>query len=186
MIIAAIFSSTLFGQTQKLSFDQIGLSLELPESFKLLPKQENDQKLQRGADAIEKENDIVVDMSELITLFAAAKDKFSYVTATIEKFDEKANGPYATANKKVKDLIYLTFEGQIKNAKLDSSSSMIILDGTSFERYEVSIGLSGNKTLKAILISRLYKGYDLGISYAYIDEKTKSEMDALISSICLK
>jgi hypothetical protein len=187
LIVLIFFSLPGFSQeSQKLSFNQIGLTVELPADFQIISKHETDKKLQRGINAVAEETNITIDLSNLIMLFSASKNQFSYVSATIEKFDEKTDGPYSEANNMVKEIMYTTLKGKIQDKPIDTISSVIEIDGVSFDKFEVSIILEPNFVLRSILISKLYKGYDLGISYVYVDEKTKEQMDKMLAGMKLK
>jgi hypothetical protein len=65
------------------------------------------------------------------------------------------------------------------DAKLDSSSTKITIDGLEFDKFSVLIKVK-DLTLTVVLIGKLYKGYDFGISYLYMDEQTRDQIEASI------
>jgi hypothetical protein len=186
LTVLILHSFLCFSQPQKLFFRQIGLFLELPAEFKIINRQENDQETQMGLNIIEEETNIPLDIQDLTTLFAASKDPFSYVSATITKFDSTDTVPYSETNQKVKDVIYSIFTNKITARKIDSATSTIIIDSMLFEKFDIIIELDSNVYVNAILISRLHKGYNLGISLVYVNEKTKQQMDSIVESIRFK
>ena len=67
------------------------------------------------------------------------------------------------------------------NAKLDTSSRKINIDGLEFDKFNISIKID-ELPLTVVMIFKLYKGYDFGISYLYMDEETQKQIEASISS----
>jgi hypothetical protein len=184
ILILGFYSlQTLAQTTQKFTFKQIGLSLELPADFKLESVHESNQNARAGIDILTEENKIPVDFSQLTTLFSAKKDEYSYIGATIVKLDTIEDDSYDEAHQQLRELLFLTFKRKIEHNKIDSSTTEIIIDGVKFEKFNVNIELKPNTFLYTTLISGLYKGFELGISFVYVDEKTKEQFDELIKSI---
>lgn len=165
--------------TTRYTFKEIGWTFTLPADFKELDSMANNKNIERGKKAFEESNDIVADLSELKTLFSATKGTFQYISATLTPFDPKKDGDYLDANKVVKGITYNTLRDQMPGAEVDSTTKKITIDGLEFDKFSVSIKMK-ELSLTLVLISKLYKGYDFGISYLYIDEETREQLEACI------
>lgn len=166
--------------TRRYTFKEIGWTITLPEEFTELDAAANNKNIERGKKAFEESNDLVADVSELKTLFSATKNTHQYISATLTPFDPKKDGDYLKVNKEVRDITYHTFRVQTPDAELDSFSKKITIDGLEFEKFSINIKIK-ELNLTLVLISKLYKGYDFGISYLYLDEKTKEQIEASIN-----
>jgi len=170
-------------QTDKIYFfKEIGWTITLPSDFKALDSIENAKKNERGLKAIEESNEIKADITELKTLIAASKDTYNYFNSTITPFDPKVDGPYDSTNKIVKDMVYKTFLDNMPNAKIDSVTTEETIDGLFFDKFHVTITIKENFILNMFLLSKYYKGYDFGISYLYLDVKTKEQIETMLKN----
>lgn len=167
--------------TKRYTFKEIGWTITLPDDFTELDSAANNKNIERGKKAFEESNDLITDISELKTLFSATKNKYQYISATLTPFDPKKDGDYLKVNKDIKDITYNTFRVQSPDAVLDTFSKKMIIDGLEFEKFSITIKIK-DLTLTLVLVSKLYKGYDFGISYLYIDDKTRQQIEASINS----
>ena len=166
--------------TKRYTFKEIGWTITLPDEFTVMDKAESRKKVEQGKKLIEESNDIVADISALRTLFTATKNTYQYFSSTIEPFDSKKDGDYKLTSQKVKDITFITFKEKMGDAKLDSVSERATIDGLVFDKYIITVKLK-DLTMTMVLMSKLYKGYDFGISYLYLDEKTKEQIEASIN-----
>ncbi len=166
--------------TRRYTFKEIGWTITLPDEFKELDSAANNKNIERGKKAFEESNDLITDISELKTLFSATKNTYQYISATLTPFDPKKDGDYLKVNKDIKDITYNTFRVQSPDAVLDTFSKKMIIDGLEFEKFSITIKIK-DLTLTLVLVSKLYKGYDFGISYLYIDDKTRQQIEASIN-----
>lgn len=167
--------------TKRYTFNQIGWTITIPDGFIEVDSAKNRRNMERGLKAIEESSNVTADISEVITLFSATKNTLQYFTATLTPFDPEKDGDYAIANKDVKEITFNTFRDQMPNAKLDTSSRKINIDGLEFDKFNISIKID-ELPLTVVMIFKLYKGYDFGISYLYMDEETQKQIEASISS----
>ena len=165
--------------TKRYTFKEIGWTITIPDEFTEMDQTESRKKVEQGKKLIEESNDIVADISALRTLFTATKNTFQYFSSTLEPFDSKKDGDYETASKKIKDLTFNTFEDKMPDAQLDSATESLTIDGLVFDKYIITVKLK-DLTMTMVLMSKLYKGYDFGISYLYLDEKTREQIEAAI------
>lgn len=165
--------------TKRYTFKEIGWTITIPDEFTEMDQTESRKKVEQGKKLIEESNDIVADISALRTLFTATKNTFQYFSSTLEPFDSKKDGDYETASKKVKDLTFNTFEDKMPDAQLDSATERLTIDGLVFDKFIITVKIK-DLTMTMVLIGKLYKGYDFGISYLYLDEKTREQIEAAI------
>ena len=114
-------------------------------------------------------------------LFLQQKNKFNYFNATITPFDQKKDGSWKEANQGLKDMIYKGMVESMKNAKLDSTSSIAFIDGIQFDKFHIAVVLNNDLRFNMYLLSRLYRGYDFGISYLSLDDKTLKDVESTLN-----
>ena len=170
-------------QNQKnYSFKQIGWTIELPADFLVIDSVENTTRMERGVKAMEDANNIKADITETITLIGATKNKYNYFNATIEPFHSKGNISWQSSNQQLKELLYNTFAEKMKDGIVDTASSKQIIDGISFDKFRVTVTVNDKVLFNSFLLTKLYKGYDLGISYLYLDERTKEQIELMLQN----
>lgn len=180
--IIVFCSTVLVGQEsgRMFSFKVVGWNLVLSDKFELVSAEENAIRMERGAKAIEDMNDIKVDASTTRTLISATKETYNYFNATITPFDTATDGSYETANQSVKDLVYKTMAAKMPNEQIDSSSANHIIDGLLFNKFTIYV-----KTEKVsfgmVLLTKLYRGFDFGISYVYLNDETRKEIEEMLA-----
>jgi hypothetical protein len=168
-------------QNQRIyTFKQIGWTIELPSDFEVMDSIQNIARMERGVKAIEDANEITADLSETTTLIGATKNKYNYFNATIEPFDSKQNISWQSSNQKLKEILYTTFAEKIKDAIVDTASGKETIDGISFDKFRITITINDKVLFNSFLLSKLYKGYDFGISYLYLDERTKEQIEMML------
>lgn len=163
-------------------FKEIGWTITLPSDFKTLDSIEDAERNERGLKAIEESNEIKADITELKTLIAASKNVYNYFNSTITPFDPKKDGDYDSSSKTVKDMVYKTFLDKMPTAKIDSVTTSEVIDGLLFDKFHVTIIIKENFIMNMFLLSKYYKGYDFGISYLYLDEKTKEQIETMLKT----
>jgi hypothetical protein len=179
-LFAFFFFYTSFSQDRKLSFKEIGWTITIPKSFKLTDSAEIAARNSKGLKAMEDATDIKGDLSTLVTLFAASKDH-NILSSTIEPLGTITETQYAAQLKLVKEVVYKTFAKKATAAKIDSFSSIMTIDGLTFNKFRVTVSMKGKPTFNFIMLAKNYKDYDFGITYLYMDEKTKKEIEAALN-----
>lgn len=163
------------------NFKEVGWTFTLPADFKTIDSARNAAMNEKGKKAMEDANNTTMDVSSTKTLITAMKGS-NYFSSTLTPFDPKKDGDYATANLQVKDMLYKTFSGKMPDANLDSSSSSVVLDGLQFDKFHIGITMNHKTVFQMFLLSRLYRGYDFGISYLYVDDVSKAEIESVLAS----
>lgn len=169
-------------QGRHFTFKEVGWTITLPPDFDIIDSAGNETMNSKGKKAMEESNDIKIDISEMKTLISALKNKYNYFNATITPYDVKKEGDYGEAGRAVKNMLYKTFADKMPDAKIDSSSSTTFIDGLSFDKFRIVLKVDDKLLFNMILLSKLYKKFDFGISYLYLDESTKLEMENILST----
>jgi hypothetical protein len=167
-------------------FKQVGCAVALPAAFKILDSAAEAVINEKGKQVLESAMDGEVDLSSTITLFSATLDMYNYFNATLTPFDPDADGDWNENNGLVKKAVMEAFAQNMKDAKLDSSSSKTTIDGLSFDKFKVTASVAGKTLFTTVILSKLYKGYDFGISYLYMDEKTEKMILDILSGSTFK
>ena len=162
-------------------FSEIGLTMYIPSDFNVIDAAKNEAINQHGQKLMEDANHMKVDVSETKTLIAARKSEKDYFNVTITPFDPKKDGSIDESNANVNRILFKTFHDKLPDAKIDTASGVKIVGGKSFSEFRLKI-LIRNTTMYMYLLSKLYKGYDLGISYLYTDEPTKKQIASTLDS----
>lgn len=186
IVLILLVLITVQGQAQTgdtlIRIKQLGWSLRLPRTFVLVSDQENQELTDKGKSAIEKSTDVQVDMSGLVTLLSASQGEFNYISATIQAFDPKEDGDYLEVNEGVKAMLYKTLADQMPGGKVDTSSTRQVIDGLEFSRFNADISVDNKKILTMVMLFKLYKGYDFGITYVYIDDKARAIIENMLAN----
>jgi hypothetical protein len=183
LLLVLFLVKTSYGQEteKKYSFREIGWTIILPEGFKTADSIEIEKVNEKGMKLVEESSGISMGMKELRTLIAANKDAYNYFNSTIRKFNPAEEGNYDSSTKIVKEVIFKTFVDNMPGAKLDSSTSIATIDEVVFDKFKVRIIVAENIELNMVLLSKLYKGYDFGISYLYIDELNRNQIESMLN-----
>jgi hypothetical protein len=182
LLLAAV--TCLHAQTSdtKYTFPQVGWTMYLPASFKIIDSAKNAAMTENGKKTMEDANNIKADFSGLKTLVSAMKNATNYFNSTITPYDPKTEGSYAKTNQGLKGILYNTFAQKIPNAKIDSASSQLTIDGVTFLRFYLRLKLDTRVLFHMVVLSKYYKGYDFGITYLYTDEESKAELESILTT----
>lgn len=154
----------------------------LPIDFIVVDSADDVARNERGKKAIEEANSIKADISQTRTLISATKSKYNYFNSTITPFNPEKDGDYEASKKSIKNIMFTAFLNKMPDAKIDSSTTETIIDGLIFDKFNINVLLDNGFRLNIFLLSKYYKGYDLGISYLYLDEKTKEQIEFILQS----
>jgi hypothetical protein len=184
LFFALMLATTARSQetSKKYFFSEVGWTIVLPEGFETADSIDIAKDNQRGLKLIEESNNVTADLSELKTLISAKKDAYNYFNSTIRKFNAAEEGDYDSTTKMVKNMLYKTFLDNMPDARIDSVSTIEILDELSFDKFHVTITLKENIKLDMVLLSKNYKGYDFGISYLYLDNKSREQIESMLKN----
>ena len=163
-------------------FKQVGWRIHLPYAFKILDSTAEAAVNEKGKKVIESTLDTEVDVSSTITLFSATLNVYNYLNATITPYNPSVDGDWNESSALMKNTVMEAFAQNMQDVKLDSSSSKVTIDGLSFDKFEVTAQIDGKVIFTTVILSKLYNGYDFGISYLYMDDKTKKMIQETLGS----
>lgn len=167
---------------KKYSFRQVSWAITLPDDFTIVDSADESASMERGKKAIEEANNIKADFSTTTTLISAIKDTYNYFNATITPFDSKKDGNYLNNNRELKKMVYKTFSEKMPNGKIDSVTTTQKIDGLTFDKYSLTINISGKASFSMVILTKLYKGYDFGITYVYLDDKIREQIETMLEN----
>jgi hypothetical protein len=182
-----IFLSTgVFGQQTDTTytFKQVGWTIILPGDFKVMTQTEDSLKKQQGVKLMEDANDFKADVSQTKTLISATKNQGNLFNATVTPFNTKVDGDFSVSNQSVKQILYKTLKDKMPDAKIDTVTNTRTIDGISFDDFHISVSIMGSvkPLFHMFLLSKYYKGYDFGITYIYMNDEIKNQIEKIINT----
>ena len=166
--------------TTKYFIKEVGMYMTVPNSYQPISVEENNRIKAKGADLIEKANDIEVDASTTKDVLSIRKGKFNYLNMTVTPFRLVEKNGYEKTNQEVKNIIFKSLEEGMPGLTLDSTSSKIRIDGIPFEKFLVKVSKGEQLIMKMVLISKFYKGYDVGIAYVAVTPESYIELEKMV------
>lgn len=183
-IIALLLTNCLLAQQseKKYHFKPIGWTIVFPNDFSIIDSADNSSRMERGKKAIEEANDIKTDVSGTITLISATKNTYNYFNSTITSFDSLIDGNYDAGLKELKNMTYKTMSDKLSNVIIDSVTTTKTIDGLIFDKFSLLISIPGKSSFNMVLLTKLYKGYTFGISYVYLDDETRDQIENMLKN----
>lgn len=163
-----------------LRFKELGWTVTVPDGFSILDSASQAANNNRGEKILEKSTGLEIDASATRTLLSINNGPLSYLNATITAFNESTDGDYAEVSKQVNEILYTTMSEQIKGGTVDSSSTEVVYAGQRFRKFTLKMRLNEKMTMVMVMLSKLHKGWDFGISYIYTDEKGRLALEGMI------
>ena len=177
--ISFCFLSGCKGQTtseQKIVYNKdFKWTISIPAGFDTVSADKWAKMQNRGAEAIEKTYDAQVENTAK-TIFVFSSDQFNYFESNYQPFDTLTDGNYLESFKEVNNMLYGTFEAQMKGAKLDSSSSTQNIDGLTFQTFNVIMKFPNKMVMKWQMFSRLFGKKEFTVNIMTIDEEKEKEL----------
>lgn len=168
-------------QSKHYVFKEISWEINLPPAFQQMTVEADAAMNKKGKNAIESTVNQTIDVSATKTLISATKDTYEYFNTTIRHYNVKAEGDYNIGNQGLKKIMYDTFKDKMPKAVIDSATTSKIIGGKKFDKFIVHATIDDKKLFTMVLCSKLYKGYDLGISYLFMKPETEVEIDMMLS-----
>ncbi len=165
-------------QTSKHYFKEIGWTILVPYDFKVLDSMENEIIVNRGKKGLEQEFDTKVNLLKTIRLISGRKSK-NYFDATLTPPDPQKKQTPAEFISFQEQAIY---KAMSQNAKVDSSSTKIVMDALPFRKFDMTIHLNEQTSFGMTMVSRLYKEYYFVIAYVYLDKVTKDQIETMLTT----
>ncbi len=105
---------------------------------------------------------------------------FSY--STIRPLNAEQIRDYNENTKTMKDLTFQAMKVKSADNKVDTISSIQIIDGLNFDKFSLTVSMPNNFKVNMVILSRVYKGFDFGITYVYTNDATKEQIEELLNS----
>ncbi|BCY28651.1 hypothetical protein [Flavobacterium okayamense] len=156
--------------------EEIGWSIEIPEDWTVIDKEQTKASNERGLKAIEETIDGKIDYSELRNLIGFQKNQFNLFQSTSEPYVEEYDGEWEENNEALKQIIYMTYVNN--GIKTDSSATTIEkINGLDFKKFSFTIYSPNDEViLEQIMYSRFIEGYDFSVNINYNNEEDKEVM----------
>lgn len=181
LILCSIFTySTIIAQkSRQFSFQQINWKIDLPNDFIVADSNSGKAILKEGVDLVEDKSNIKLESSKTIVLIVANKEQ-NYFSAIITPFDPAISN-WQEEHANLKNNSYQLMKETVPNAIIDTSSTNVKIDGLSFESFKMKLTVEGRIVLSVVALWKLYKGYDVGITYSYNDDAIREQIETMLS-----
>ena len=182
IILASLIFQSSYSQEAgtKYTFKQVGWTIILPFDFTVMDSVDDAKMNESGKKSMEDANGITADISQTKTLISAKKNTYNYFNSTITPFDPQIDGDYEISVKYVKDIVYKTYFDKMTDAKIDSSTTNVTIDGLSFDQFQVTVHVRDKLLFDMFILSKFYKGYSFGITYLCLDVATKQQIESML------
>ena len=167
--------------SKRFTFQKIGWTIELPNDFLVLDSSGSNAYLNASVNMLDSLGDIKVDAQKTIVLIVANKNDNNF-NAIITPFNPKIDGSWMKQHEELKTITYNLIKEAVPGAILDSSSSKEVIDHVVFEKFTIISSINGKVVGGVVGLSKLYKGYDFGITYSYNDESVKKQIETMLST----
>jgi hypothetical protein len=163
-------------------FKEVGWTIQVPDAFTVLDSIEHKSYLDQGQKAIENTYDTSLDFSASRTLIAMTIGDFNQFSSTITPFDPAVDGSWKDVENSIKLTLMETISSQAPQIAIDTSSSVAVIDKLRFNIFYIKMTYPNKLVLHSYLYTRLHRGYDLGISFSYMDEAIGKQMKEIIAT----
>jgi hypothetical protein len=175
-IFLVLLKDSIGQDSTKHYFKEIGWTIHLPLDFKVLSSAQNSTIVNNGKKEIEQTLDAKVNILETLNLISARKSK-NYFNATLTRSNSNSDSVQASFIKSQEEIIY---KAMSKDAKVDSSSTIVNVGGQMFRKFEMIVHINEKTSFGMNLATKLYNGYYFVIVYAYLDKATKEQVETML------
>ncbi len=155
---------------------ELGWTINIPDKWEVVSRDELQEKMSMGEEAIEETYEEDIDASTVKNLISFKKDQFNIFTSTSQPFDEEYPNQWNEVNTEIRGMLYHTYVS--KGIKVDSSSSETVIDGQKF--YVSSFALyspKGELILNQDMYSCLRNDIDFAATLNYNNPVDKEIME---------
>lgn len=163
-------------------FKEVGMSIIVPDKFKIVESAEDERLRIKGEKLIKDANGLKVDASATKTLLSIKQGQFNYMNITVTPYKEESENGWEKDNNGVKNILYNSFVDKVGSKNIDTATTLSNVDGLMFDRFEMAIRITSSLTMKMLLYSKYYKGFDFGICYAYLDTAIGEDLETIVSN----
>jgi hypothetical protein len=154
---------------------QFKWKIAVPANFEQMSDAQIQNHTIAGSNAISKTTGTEFEnQGEIICIFQnTVKNTF---TASYKSFDIKTDGSLSEICQNTKELICETYLAQLKSLKIDTSSSMEIIDSLAFNVVKIITHLPNQKTSTMLFYERIFNDKLFSFNIIYVDEKIGAEI----------
>ena len=184
LLIKALFLlNCAFSQSDTTSyfFKEVGMSIMVPSNFRTVKSFEDEKLRIKGERLLEDANNVQIDASSTKTLLSIRESQFNYMNITVTPYKEVSKNSWQKDNNGVKKILYTSFVDKVGSKNIDTASTLSNVDGLMLDRFEMTIRIKSSMTMKMLLYSKYYHGFDFGICYAYLDKAIGYELENIVS-----
>lgn len=188
LIKTLIVFNCAFSQSDTSSyyFKEVGMSIMVPAKFEVVQASEDEKLHTKGKKLLEDANNVQIDASSTKTLLSIKQGQFNYMNISVTPYKEVSKNGWEKDNKGVKNMLYNSFVDKVGSKNIDTATTLSNVDGLTLDRFEMTIRITSSMTMKMLLYSKYYKGFDFGICYAYLDKVTGIELENIVSNAKFK
>ncbi|MEO8069116.1 MAG: hypothetical protein ABI599_15570 [Flavobacteriales bacterium] len=157
---------------------EIGWTVRVPAGWTEMTKEEAAALIGSGLEAFEQTNG-ELDVSGLKALLSLKRDPLNSFLSTIETLDSGQVEAYDAFQYTLHEMLYNTFSDQ--GIRVDTSSGTEVVQGMDFNIFNTTVHApNGEVIMQQSMYSRMYKGYDFGVTLSYNDEAARDTMLAVL------
>lgn len=160
---------------QNYFFQEVGWTITVPMDFALLDL--NNYAMNAGEEEVD---EMEMDLASTQTMVVAIKDRFNYFNVSIVPFDEEDVKGWTNSTQSFKEQVYKSMARNMGRERIDTSSSIEIIDGLAFDKFRISMTTGKGLQLEMFLLAKLYKGHDFAITYLSLNEGTKKDIEFML------
>lgn len=174
-IVLQSCNSSTSSDNKSITVEDFNWEITIPEGFEPINENDWDKTLDKGLEMMEESaGESIENLAK--TNFTYKEGQFNNFESNWQPFDVEVDGDYSESNREVNKFIFQTFEDQMPDAKLDSSSSKQVVSGLEFYRFDISIDLPNGIKMKTTGFSRLFNKKELTVNITYVDEEIGEKM----------
>ena len=184
LLVKALFLlNCAFSQSDTTSyfFKEVGMSIMVPSKFLTVESFEDEKLRIKGKRLLEDASNFPIDASSTRTLLSIKQGQFNYMNITVTPYKELSKNGWQKDNNGVKNILYASFVDKVGSKNIDTATTLSNVDGLMLDRFEMTIRITSSMTMKMLLYSKYYKGFDFGICYAYLDKAIGYELENIVS-----
>jgi hypothetical protein len=161
---------------------QFNWTITIPSGYDTISAKKWAAMQNRGAEAIEETFDTKIE-NRAKTILVLEKGPTNYIEANYQYFDSTSDGNYKESCDGVYQILYKTFENNIKDWKLDSVSSLTDVSGLKFFTFKVTMTSPEGKKLNMTMFNRLFAKKDFTVNIMSMNTADEKELtDAWMNS----
>jgi hypothetical protein len=177
LLIAFLFGfQTSFGQTDSTIYiSEFGWTMKLPSDLKIIDPKVTVERQREGIKLMEGTIDKKIDSTDIVQLISAGRDKGNFFVANYSTSKQASYANYDSTDNAIKKIFFTTLRSNIAG-NFDTLSTLILLDGIKFNKYQVDININEKVKIYTWVMTTFYKNYFLSVSSVCTDKVVGDEI----------